>query len=105
MISDQGELFYKLRVKGLTNSQIAERHGVKPHTVGARVSEYRKKMNLPPLPRGRKGKTNGFQKADLDDEQIRAKNLAESERRDDGVLECPKRYCDGYRDVEEMING
>ena len=90
----KGKKFYELANQGLSNHAIASRCGEFPHTVGARISEYRKAMDLPP-PR-RHNVENGFTMVNNSEKARRERNLEDAVRREDGVLECPVKYCAGY---------
>jgi hypothetical protein len=90
-------MFYELRLKGQTNIQIGIQFGIKPHSVGSQVCQYRKKHKLPALPKQKTWKpTNSFSKIAEDEEKIREKNMAKAIRRKDGVLECPTMTCEGF---------
>lgn len=95
-MSSKGEKFYKLANQGLSNSQISERTGEANETIGARISEYRKKNNLP-LP-NRRGKASkwGSTGGVTNEDEIRQKNHDEITIRADGVKVCPPRFLNGY---------
>lgn len=48
-------------------------------------------------------KQNGFNAADKEDAAIRKKNHKLAKRDKEGKLICPKRFCEGYRDIDEIF--
>lgn len=98
----QGKKFYALREEGLSNAQIGELFGIKPHSVGGRVCEYRMAFNLPiPNPSAvvikeeKKDKWDGVIRV-TSDEEIREKAHKLMVLRNDGIFVCPARYAMGY---------
>jgi len=102
----KGKKFYEMRLKGMKNHEVAKKCGELPYVVSARISEYRKKYNLPPIPRqkkegGEKSKRSKIKEKSADDLINEAKKIRQDLQnqvkiREDGVKVYPKAYAEGY---------
>lgn len=96
-MSERAKMLYEMRLSGLTNIQIGIKLGIKPHSVGSQVCQYRKKHKLPPLPKPPPSKTKQrFMKVFEQEEEIRKENHKQAHRREDGVLQCPTKHLEGF---------
>lgn len=98
----KGKKFYEMRMAGLENWQVAAKCSELPYVVSSRVSEYCKANNLPsPSSIKKVGKpdVNGCKSVgDLieDAGQFKARLLRQEYRREDGVIQCPPVFAEGY---------
>lgn len=102
----KGEKFYKMRLEGLSNKEVAERCGETVQTCAARTSNYRLHFNLPRIAvtmkenakekEKVKTRVNGLVQYERNLEEIRAENHAQATRDERGVLICPTKHLNGY---------
>lgn len=106
-----GQIFYELFIAGNSYREIAKKYGRSRNYVAARIFDYRKANNLKPTGRSRgraenegkhfaaknnKVKLNGFTIVLKEEAAARKITHKGAYRREDGVLVCPVRYCEGY---------
>lgn len=92
------QICYELANKGKMNDEIAEILKIEKQQVSNLICQWRKRHNLPAPNRKKHPKSANYGASGeaLWAKEKREQNAKEAVKRDDGIIQCPTRYCYGY---------